>query len=89
LGNREIVPDLARHVPELRRIITDYAQYGGDREFLAKRCVPLLKEVAASDQGGEQSSFGRVQAGVSAAYLGLAEEAYGRLKVMSEPTRRL
>ncbi len=48
-------------------------------------------KTAASDQGGkdlagrpnQQSSFGRVQAGVSAAYLGLAEVAYGRLKVMA------
>ena len=43
-------------------------------------------KIAASDKGGkgnEQSSFGRVQAGVSAAYLGMAEEAYGRLKVMA------
>ena len=43
-------------------------------------------KIAATDRGGpgdEQSSFGRVQAGVAAAYLGLAEEAYGRLKVMA------
>jgi hypothetical protein len=40
-------------------------------------------KVAGSDGGGEQSSFGRVQCGVSAAYLGLAEDAYGRLKVMA------
>jgi len=43
-------------------------------------------KIAASDRGGkgdQQSSFGRVQAGVSAAYLGMAEEAYGRLKVMA------
>ena len=46
----------------------------------------LRAKISASDRGGkgdEQSSFGRVQAGVSAAYLGLAEEAYGRLKVMA------
>ena len=40
-------------------------------------------KIAGSDQGGEQSSFGRIQAGVAAAYLGLPEEAYGRLKVMA------
>jgi hypothetical protein len=40
-------------------------------------------KIAGSDHGGEQSSFGRVQCGVAAAYLGLAEEAYGRLKVMA------
>ena len=43
-------------------------------------------KIGASDRGGkgnEQSSFGCVQAGVSAAYLGMAEEAYGRLKVMA------
>jgi hypothetical protein len=40
-------------------------------------------KVAGSDGGGEQSSFGRVQCGISAAYLGLPEEAYGRLKVMA------
>ena len=31
----------------------------------------------------QQSSFGRVQGGISAAYLGMAEEAYGRLEVMA------
>jgi hypothetical protein len=36
-----------------------------------------------SDSEGEQSSFGRVQSGVAAAYLGMREEAYGRLKVMA------
>ena len=40
-------------------------------------------KIAGSDQGGEQSSFGRVQCGVSAAFLGMPEEAYGRLKVMA------
>jgi hypothetical protein len=40
-------------------------------------------KIAGSDSGGEQSSFGRNQAGVSAAWLGMAEEAYGRLKVMA------
>ena len=43
----------------------------------------MRAKIAGSDDGGEQSSFGRVQAGVSAAYLGMAEEAYGRLKVMA------
>jgi hypothetical protein len=40
-------------------------------------------KIAGSDGGGEQSSFGRMQCGVAAAYLGLPEEAYGRLKVMA------
>ena len=40
-------------------------------------------KIAGSDRGGEQSSFGRVQCGVAAAFLGLPEEAYGRLKVMA------
>jgi hypothetical protein len=40
-------------------------------------------KIAGSDGGGEQSSFGRMQSGVSAAFLGLPEEAYGRLKVMA------
>jgi hypothetical protein len=40
-------------------------------------------KIAGSDEGGEQSSFGRIQCGVSAAYLGMPEEAYGRLKVMA------
>jgi len=35
---------------------------------------------------GEQSSFGRMQAGLAAAYLGMGEEAYGRLAIMA--TRR-
>ena len=37
----------------------------------------------ASDNGGEDSSFGRVQAGVSAAYLRMPQEAYSRLEVMA------
>jgi alpha-L-fucosidase 2 len=40
-------------------------------------------KIAGSDGGGEQSSFGRIQAGVAAAFLGMPEEAYGRLKVMA------
>ena len=40
-------------------------------------------KIAGSDEGGEQSSFGRIQAGVAAAFLGMSEEAYGRLKVMA------
>ncbi|MCX6874072.1 MAG: glycoside hydrolase N-terminal domain-containing protein [Verrucomicrobia bacterium] len=40
-------------------------------------------KIAGSDGGGEQSSFGRVQCGVAAAFLGMPEEAYGRLKVMA------
>ena len=43
----------------------------------------VLAKIAGSDGGGEQSSFGRVQCGVAAAYLGMAEEAYGRLEVMA------
>jgi len=40
-------------------------------------------KIAGSDGGGEQSSFGRVQSGVSAAFLRMPEEAYSRLKVMA------
>ena len=40
-------------------------------------------KIAGSDGGGEQSSFGRVQCGVAAAFLGMPEEAYGRLQVMA------
>jgi hypothetical protein len=40
-------------------------------------------KIAASDAGGEDSSFGRIQAGVSAAYLRMPEEAYSRLKIMA------
>ncbi len=40
-------------------------------------------KIAGSDGGGEQSSFGRIQCGVAAAFLGMAEEAYGRLKAMA------
>jgi len=35
------------------------------------------------DSSGEQSSFGRMQAGLAAAYLGMAEEAFGRLAIMA------
>ena len=40
-------------------------------------------KIAGSDGGGEQSSFGRIQCGMAAAYLRMAEEAYGRLQVMA------
>jgi hypothetical protein len=40
-------------------------------------------KIAGAEGGGEQSSFGRVQCGVAAAFLGMPEEAYGRLKVMA------
>jgi hypothetical protein len=40
-------------------------------------------KIAGSADGGEQSSFGRMQCGVAAAFLGMPEEAYGRLKVMA------
>ena len=40
-------------------------------------------KIAGSDGIGQKSSFGRVQSGVSAAYLGMPEEAYSRLKVMA------
>jgi alpha-L-fucosidase 2 len=45
----------------------------------------VIAKIAGSDHDpeGEQSSFGRVQCGVAAAYLGMAEEAYGRLQVMA------
>lgn len=32
---------------------------------------------------GERTSFSRIQGGISAAYLGMAEEAYGRLAIMA------
>jgi hypothetical protein len=45
--------------------------------------MTVRAKVEGSDSGGEQSTFGRVQCGVAAAYLGMADEAYGRLKVMA------
>ncbi|RMF92941.1 MAG: hypothetical protein D6741_14365 [Planctomycetota bacterium] len=44
--------------------------------------LSVKAKIQGADGGGEQSSFGRVQAGISSAYLGLAEEAYSRLEVM-------
>lgn len=60
-------------------------------DLLFENDAPLRKaaqatvrtKIAGSDGGGEQSSFGRVQCGVAAAYLGMPEEAYGRLQVMA------
>jgi len=57
-----------------------------NRVLRAAAQATVRTKIAASDRAGrgdEQSSFGRVQSGVSAAYLGLAEEAFGRLKVMA------
>jgi hypothetical protein len=42
--------------------------------------VALLKKIHS---GGEKSSFGRVQAGLAAAYLRLGDEAYGRLEALA------
>lgn len=60
--------------------------FEADGALRAAAQATVRAKIAASDRAGagdEQSSFGRVQAGVSAAYLGMAEEAYGRLKVMA------
>ena len=57
-----------------------------DAALRAAAEATVRTKIAASDRAGkgdEQSSFGRMQSGVSAAYLGMAEEAYGRLKVMA------
>jgi alpha-L-fucosidase 2 len=57
-----------------------------DAALRAAAQATVRAKIAASDRAGkgdEQSSFGRVQDGVSAAHLGLAEEAYSRLKVMA------
>lgn len=40
-------------------------------------------KIAGADGGGEEPSFGRMQCGVSAAWLRMPEEAYGRLKIMA------
>ena len=57
------------------------------RQNLLRRAAQagVRAKIAGSDEGsgGEQSSFGRIQSGVAAAYLGLPEEAYGRLRVMA------
>ena len=46
----------------LASFFCDYAEYTGDREFLAKRCVPLLKEIVAfyEDFLSETDKDGRV-----------------------------
>jgi hypothetical protein len=60
--------------------------FESDQALRAAAQMTVRLKSAASDRAGkgdEQSSFGRVQCGVAAAYLGMAEEAYGRLKVMA------
>jgi hypothetical protein len=42
--------------------------------------VALLKK---THSGGEKSSFGRIQAGLAAAYLRMGDEAYGRLQALA------
>jgi hypothetical protein len=54
-----------------------------DAKLRAAAQATVRVKMAASDNGGEDSSFGRVQSGVSAAFLGMAEEAYSRLEVMA------
>lgn len=57
-----------------------------DAALRAAAQATVRAKIAAADNGGEDSSFGRVQAGTSAAFLGMAEEAYSRLEIMA--TRR-
>jgi len=40
-------------------------------------------KIQGCDGRGEPSSFGRIQCGIAAAYLGMAEEAYSRLQVLA------
>jgi hypothetical protein len=54
-----------------------------DATLRAAAQATVRAKIAGSDGGGEQSSFGRMQSGVAAAWLGLPEEAYGRLAVMA------
>ena len=54
-----------------------------DARLRAAAQASVRAKIAGSDGGGEQSSFGRVQCGVAAAFLGMAEEAYGRLLAMA------
>ncbi|NBV48438.1 MAG: hypothetical protein EBR95_05220 [Verrucomicrobia bacterium] len=60
--------------------------FESDARLRAAAQATVRAKIAAADNGGEDSSFGRVQAGTSAAFLGMAQEAYGRLEVMA--TRR-
>jgi len=57
-----------------------------DSALRAAAQATVRSKIEAADHGGEDSSFGRVQAGTAAAFLGMAEEAYGRLEIMA--TRR-
>jgi hypothetical protein len=52
-------------------------------DFRRAAQATVRAKIEGSDGGGEQSSFGRVQCGVAAAFLGMAEEAHSRLKVMA------
>ncbi len=54
-----------------------------DAELRQAAQASVRVKIAGSDDGGEQSSFGRVQCGVAAAFLGMPEEAYGRLQAMA------
>ena len=54
-----------------------------DAELRQAAQASVRVKIAGSDDGGEQSSFGRVQCGVAAAFLGMPDEAYGRLQAMA------
>ena len=58
-------------------------QFTTDAALRKAAQATVRTKIAGSDGCGEQSSFGRMQSGVSAAFLGMPEEAYGRLKVMA------
>jgi hypothetical protein len=57
--------------------------YETNSELRKAAQATVRAKIAGSNGGGEQGSFGRVQCGVAAAFLGMAEEAHGRLKVMA------
>ncbi len=54
-----------------------------DGALRAAAQATVRAKILASDNGGEDSTFGRVQAGVAAAYLRMPQEAYSRLEVMA------
>lgn len=57
--------------------------FNSDTRLRQAAQASVRAKIEGVDRSGEPSSFGRIQCGVAAAHLGMAEEAYGRLKIMA------
>lgn len=73
-----------RHHSQLYPCFQSFESCFRDNEILKEAAQnTVATKIKGSDNGGEQSTFGRIQAGISAAFLNLPELAMNRLKVIA------